>query len=296
MSIRKMKLVDQTSINQEEFSKQWVEITPKGYRRNRKNFKEHVEELKKNIGQVLFLVRFNVNRRSFGMVFGNLWLIGEPILYAVLYYFLINIVLRVKGDDVRFLFIFTSVTFWRVHAKMFNGSPSIIMNRAGILRQTNFPIQLIFYEYILTDLVLLGYKVLVLFAFLLFNGIMPKATWLLLPFVFTVQLTFSMLFVIVFSSLGIFFKDLSRMLFVFVSIWWYLSPGMYGVSRIPEAYQSYYMINPFAHILPAYHNVLLHGRVPDFWPLFPIFLLSFIGVILCIKFLNYSRYYFFKYL
>ena len=98
------------------------------------------------------------------------------------------------------------------------------------------------------------------------------------------------------SPLDIFFKDLSRSLFVFVAIWWYLSPGMYGRVRVPVEYLHLYDLNPFAHIFPAYHDCLLNGKAPVLGPLVLILGVSLVVVVLASIFFNRCRYYFFKYL
>jgi len=280
------------------FSDEWMEITPKGLRRSPKTIGQHISELKKNIGQVTCLIQTNLRRRTFGMILGGLWLFLEPFLFALLYYFLITVILKFRGGsggEIRFLFIFTAVIFWRFHVKLLNSSPNLLVSRTGILSQTNFPIQLIVYEFLGTELTFFFFQFIILCLFLMLNGIMPNIMWVFLPFIFIAQFTFSLWFVLIFSSIGIFAKDLSRILFVFVRIWWYLSPGMYSISMIPEKYHFYFNLNPFAHIFPAYRSVFLNGEVPVLKPLGIIFIFSLILVFPGSFLLTRARYYYFKF-
>ena len=278
-----------------KYQEQWMEITPGRCRRNKKTVGQHIAELKEQVHQVYNMVRGNMSRRSFGFVLGDLWLIGEPILYAGLYYFLVSVLFRVRGNDIGFFLIFTSVIFWRLHLRMLLASPNMVSAKASVLKQTNFPFQMIIYEFVGNELGFFLFKLIVLFTFLIFGGIFPKATWLLLPFVLITQLTFTMSLVMIFASLGIFVKDISRIIGVLVPIWWYLSPGMYGISRVPPEYRTFFKLNPFSHILPAYRDILLHDKTPELWPLLFIFGVSLATFILGVKLLNRSRYYLYKY-
>jgi ABC-type polysaccharide/polyol phosphate export permease len=50
-----------------------------------------------------------------------------------------------------------------------------------------------------------------------------------------------------------------------VWLWWYMSPGLYGIDRIPAWARPFYELNPFAHLIPATHSILLKGEFPENW-------------------------------
>lgn len=279
-----------------QFPEQWIEITPKGIRSSTRPAAQRVQDFRRRMEQAYYLIRCNLRKRTFSMALGGLWLVFEPILYACLYFFLVTYIFKMTGKDARFMFIFTSVTFWRFHLKLFGNAPAIMTNNAGILKQTNFPLQLVIYEFIGTELFMFFWKLVVLAAFLFLNGAWPKPTWAFVPLIFAVQLTFDLMFIMFFPCIGTFFRDFGRMLFIVSAIWWYMSPGMYGVNRVPESILPYYKLNPFAHILPAYHDSILLGKVPDMMPLGILFVISLTGVVIGSQLLKRARYYFFNYL
>jgi ABC-type polysaccharide/polyol phosphate export permease len=47
-------------------------------------------------------------------------------------------------------------------------------------------------------------------------------------------------------------------------MWFYLSPGVYTIERVPAGLRKFYLFNPFAVIMPAYRDLMMYGRVPDF--------------------------------
>jgi ABC-type polysaccharide/polyol phosphate export permease len=56
-------------------------------------------------------------------------------------------------------------------------------------------------------------------------------------------------------------------------IWFYASPVLYTIDRIPESARPMYLLNPFASLFESYRNVLIKGTGPDDF-LFFAFLIS----------------------
>lgn len=278
-----------------ELGGKWIEVTPKGIKRSPVATEQLIAEWGKNLTQLYYIIKAQKKRRGFRKVLGNLWLIVDPILHACLYYFITQIIFSHGGSN-RFLMIFTAVTFWRLHSKMVGSAPDIFVNRAAILRQTNFPASLIVTESTIVDIMFFSYKVLVLLLFLTVCGIRPSTNWLWLPFVFLTQISFSVCLVIGFSIVGTFVRDLRNVLTYLMPIWFYLTPGIYDISRVPLNYRDLFMLNPFAHILPAYQSILIKGESPDVSYLFMILIISLCLLLIEIKLLNKARYYFFKFL
>jgi ABC-type polysaccharide/polyol phosphate export permease len=63
------------------------------------------------------------------------------------------------------------------------------------------------------------------------------------------------------SMLGVLVKDSGKFIGHIVWLWWYMSPGLYTISRIPDWAKVIYNLNPFAHLIPAYHSILLSGTL-----------------------------------
>ena len=70
-------------------------------------------------------------------------------------------------------------------------------------------------------------------------------------------------FVSHFARIGLFFRDLSQVLWFFVSIWFFISPGAYPKIAIPQEYAWLYDLNPWATIFPAWREVFVIGEEPN---------------------------------
>lgn len=277
-------------------SEYFLKVTPNGVYESKKSVNELLERAFNDFYRVKYIVGSEVRARIFDKALGQFWLLVEPVIMASLYFFISTVIFTYTGQKQMFLFILTSVIFWRWFSKTVDSSPTVLISYSAVLKQTNFPVYLIILSYISTEIFFWFMSFMVLVIFLTFNGIYPSLAYLYLPFVLLVQLFLTMFLTLVFSVIGTFIKDLSGILYAFTSIWWYLSPGIYPVSRIPEKYLWIYKLNPFAHILPAYRDILIDGKAPDLYPLVLILFAAMLFTYFGLKLFNAAKYRFFMYL
>ena len=76
------------------------------------------------------------------------------------------------------------------------------------------------------------------------------------------------------SCFGVFFRDLGNIMSHVLRIMWYLSPGLYHISSVVGDYKGFlqldwsdprsiYLLNPFAHLMGAYRDCIMHNALPD---------------------------------
>jgi lipopolysaccharide transport system permease protein len=274
----------------------WMEITPQGVRHPRKSLAESLSEVMANLGKVAFVIRCNIRRDAFGTSLGRLWMIIEPILQATTYFLLLKVILGVRGRDVEFVFIFSAITFWRSHATLSATSPNLIQSRGYDVVQNNLPLQMLYLEFFGTEAILFLMRLAILLAVLLASGVPPHTSWLVMPLIALVQFMFTVALAVWLSIGGTFLPDFGKFVPFAVSIWWYLSPGLYGLGRVPDWVRPIYEANPFAHIIPALQQALINGEMPEARPLVIIAVTSLLATALASRVLARARYRFFTFL
>lgn len=274
---------------------QWTRITPSGVFRSKKNFSQWKKEIHKNISQLSHMVGFQKKRTGFGQSLGNFWLILDPLLHTALYFFIVTVISG-SGDIERLLKIAVAVTFWRYHSRIIGQSVNLFRNNIALLSQIYFPLHLILMEFVAVNIMFFAYSLAGPVVLLLLNGYWPDIYWLWLIPLFLLQTMFSFTIGIYLSIVGTFFRDISGVLFFPLAIWWYISPGMYDVDKVPEAYRWIFDLNPFSYFFTGYHGALLNDQGPDIRALAVLFLGSTFALLVGLKLLSNARYYFFKYL
>jgi lipopolysaccharide transport system permease protein len=201
--------------------------------------------------------------RHFKKLLGPLWWLFEPLALAVVYFFLTIVVFRSSTGEHHLLFILIAVITWRWFSQSVDGAPGFFMQYASILTRTNFPLMPLMYVYSSIHAVYFLAGLVVIFGFLVAYSVPFTANLIFLPLIIGIQAMFNLGLSSLVAKAGIHIKDLMAATWVFTSIWFYISPGIYPESLVPEEWKFAYDLNPWATLFPAYRAVLLDGTMPD---------------------------------
>jgi ABC-type polysaccharide/polyol phosphate export permease len=242
------------------------------------------------VRRTIRIARWNLHTRAFDKATGQLFLIVDPLVQALLYFYIVYVVFGARGEDVSYVAIFTLVTLWRGHAMIFGNAPSYLSSQITILQQTRYPAVALIFEGIGTDAALFMMMNVIVLVILTLSGNGPYITWLAYPLVLVVNLLFSSACAVLLAMLGIYLRETSIVANFVVSLWMYASPVVYGMERIREPLRTIYLwVNPFAHIMPAYRSALLQNEWPQFLPLIVIALISLLVLMLSVTALERLR-------
>lgn len=88
-------------------------------------------------------------------------------------------------------------------------------------------------------------------------------TWLYLPvpmlglFLFTLGTSF------LFATANVFYRDVSHIVQVLLSAWFYFSPIIYSLDFIPQKYQWFFRLNPLLYVLNGFRLGIYYGHLPS---------------------------------
>jgi lipopolysaccharide transport system permease protein len=240
--------------------------------------------------RTLLIARWNLHTRAFDKATGQLFLIVDPLVQALLYFYIVYVVFGARGEDVSYVAIFTMVTLWRGHAMIFGNAPTYLSSQITILQQTRYPPVALISEGIGTDVALFMMMNVIVLLILALSGNGPYVTWLAYPLVLVVNLLFSSACAVLLAMLGVYLRETGIVANFVVSLWMYASPVVYGMERIREPLRTIYLwVNPFAHIMPAYRSALLQNEWPQFLPLIVIALISLAVMVVSVTALERLR-------
>lgn len=235
------------------------------------------------------MVKAELKSRHFRKLLGPLWWLFEPLSMAVVYFFITTILFKYSTGEEHLLFILVAVITWRWFSKSIDESPTLMTSNAHIISRTNFPLLPLFYIFTTVQLTYFLIGLLVLFFFLAIYGIPITSNIVYLPVIMIVQGTFILGLSSLLSRAGIYLKDLSSVVWVFTGIWFYLSPGIYPESLIPQEWRLIYDINPWVTIFSAYRAVLIDGFLPDLTKLVLWFLVFLTMTVIGLKVVSRNR-------
>jgi len=209
-----------------------------------------------------------IKTRYAGSVFGLAWLVLYPLLFLGVYSLYISVMVARRGESEsaakaieQVLLIFCGlIPFFGFSEALGAGTTSVSAN-ANLIKNTLFPIELIPAKAVLvgqaTQIVGMGMLIVALGAF---GKLTPWA--LLVPFVWLLQIVFSIGLIWILSSLHVFFRDLQNVIGVVILMLMLLSPIAYKGSDIPAKLMPIMYVNPLYYLIVSYQDCLLYGQYP----------------------------------
>lgn len=210
-----------------------------------------------------YLVSSSLKTEHANTVLGFVWWVLDPLLLASVYVLLVSVLLKRGGPDFP-IFVLTGIITWELFSK---GSLNMVrgtVRKERSMRQVVFPKSVLPLSEIGAAVIHWTFAFCVLLAVAIPFGIYPSAYALLAIPIVLVQLVLTLGVGFFLSAINIFFRDTTRLMRYVFRIGFYLSPILYPVSLVPERFRDLYLLNPFATLVPAYHDVVMEHRVPDF--------------------------------
>lgn len=213
-------------------------------------------------------------KHEFAGTFGGiLWWFGEPVIYTLIYYFVFAVVFNAHVENF-IAFLMLGLVTWRWFSRAITSAATSVARGSPLMRQVDIPKVIFPLESVIVE----SYKFLVALAVtmagLMLAGSLAYQTLYTLPLVFIVSFMLLLGTGLVTSAIVPFFPDLKNIIPLFFRGLIFLSGVFYQIEQVPEAYRSYFYLNPLAHLIEAFRDVMLFGQMPDFRALLVIGLLS----------------------
>jgi teichoic acid transport system permease protein len=208
------------------------------------------------------LARTRLRSQNYDTVFGQLWLILNPLLLVGVYFVLVDIIRHGHHPAHFFARLMAAVfAFHFVSDAIRQGAKSVVQGGKLILN-TAFPRLLLPIASVITGFIRLLPTLGIYAVVHLLNGLTVSLTTLwVIPLValFTLLATGLSIFV---AAAQVYFRDLSSFLPYLLRVWMYVSPVLFAAKDVPANYHWLLVVNPIAPLLNAWNRVLLHNVPP----------------------------------
>ena len=208
---------------------------------------------------VQYLTLSTLKAGQHNTILGYVWWVLDPLLLMLVYFVLVEVIFQ-RGVEHYPVFVLCAVVPWKWFSSSLLGSMASLVGKERLIKQVVFPKIVLPLSQVLSNLVSFAFGLGVLFLFVLGSGIAIKPIVLALPVVIAGQFLLVFGLALLLSSLNIFFRDVQNLSAYGLRLWFYMSPSLYTVELVPDQFRSVYGLNPFAHVFPAYRDLLMEGR------------------------------------
>ncbi len=227
---------------------------------------------------ILVLTSKEIKVRYKNNILGYLWSVAMPLCYSIVYYVAFKVVMRIRTENYA-LFLICGLFPWQWFANSIGASATVLLANSSIIKKVNFPRSALCVATVLNDGVHLLLSVPVIILFLFFYNEFPGIIWLVGIFLlFFIQFLLVTGISLVVSSINLFFRDLERLVQVFLTFLFYFTPIIYSETMIPEKYRYLLNFNPVAPLMVAWRELFLHSML-DWRGILVSFVYSFVAFI-----------------
>ena len=207
--------------------------------------------------------RTTLRAQHFNTMFGQLWLVLNPLLLAGVYFVLVDILRSGSRGPAFFAHLMAGLFAYyfvsdsvRLSVKSVTGGGRLILNTA-------FPRALLPISAVMTAFARFLPTLIVYLPVHVIAGL-PVGPELLWAFPLTgLMLVLATGAAMLVSSLQVYFRDLKNFLPYLLRVWLYASPVLYYAHEVPDRYDWLLALNPLGGLLTAWSDAINQGRTPD---------------------------------
>jgi teichoic acid transport system permease protein len=200
--------------------------------------------------------------QNYGSVFGQLWLLLNPLLLSGIYFLLI-FVIGGTSDATRFAHLTASLFLYYLFSNSLTAGVKAITSGRRLILNTSFP----------RIMLPISATVIALFKFfptlavyaVIHQVVGLSYSWQLL-WIFPILVIATILALglsILISCVNVYFRDVSSMLPYLTRALLYLSPVLYEASKLSDDFKKFEIANPLFHLLDSWSRVIVYAQAPN---------------------------------
>ena len=203
-----------------------------------------------------------LREQHFDSVFGQLWLVLNPLLLSAVYFLLI-VIIGGSSDSTRYGHLTASVVLFYLVSNSLTGGVKSVSAGQRLILNTAFP----------RIMLPISATIIALFKFLpTLLVFLVMRTIIGLPFgwemlwaipVFFITMLFALGVAITISCVNVYFRDITSFLPYLTRTLLYLSPILYEASSLSPKLRALEVFNPLFPILDSWSKAVVHSQVPE---------------------------------
>ncbi len=234
------------------------------------------EELQRFFTLMWALVMRELKGRYRRSLLGPAWAIIQPLFYMVIFTFLRG-VLDISSEGVPYvIFTYSALVPWTFFSNAVTRCGPSISSNAGLLKKIAISREVFPLSGVVTSLVDFFISSLILIGMMIWFKVPVGVSLLWLPVL--VLLTGLLALGVGFgvAAVGTYKHDIIFAVPFFMQFWLLATPIMYPLGKVPERWQSLYILNPMVGLIEGFRATIIRGTAPDLG----LLLVSLLGIAL----------------
>ena len=223
----------------------------------------YVRELWRRREFAMEMARTNLRAQHFNTVFGQLWLIINPLLLAGVYFVLVDILRSGSRGEEFFAHLMAGLFAYYFFQQSLQQGVRSVTSGGRLILNTAFPRALLPISSVITAAMRFVPTALIYIPVHLITGLPvgPELLWLI-P-IALILMVFAMGMTMLVAAGQVYFRDLKSFLPYATRIWLYATPILYFADEVrARGYEWILTVNPLAPIITCWSTVIDRGEAP----------------------------------
>jgi ABC-type polysaccharide/polyol phosphate export permease len=195
-------------------------------------------------------------------VLGFVWALLNPLLMMIVLTLVFGTIMRFSIDHYA-IFLLSMLLPWTFFTQALTYSVESVVGNADLLKKVHiakvvFPVAAVVSNIVnfLLSLIPLALLVLVL-------RFPLHWTWIYLPVPMLGLFLFTLGTSLFLAAINVFFRDISHIIQIVLSAWFYFSPIIYSLDFIPAKHRWLFKLNPMLYVLNGFRLSIYYGLLPQ---------------------------------
>lgn len=222
---------------------------------------------------VWLMTKREVIGRYRGSMMGILWSLVNPIIMLAVYTLVFGFVFHPQWPESQVgkadfaVIIFSGLIIFTFFSEFITRAPNVLISNINFVKRVVFPLEIFPCVTIGGILfhILIQFAVLLVFYFLIHFYL--HWTIVFIPIIIMPLIFFALGLGWFLTSMGVFIRDTGYAMQILSMVMMFLSPIFYPVSAIPETFRALLYMNPLVFVIEQFREVVIWGRMPNFFGL-----------------------------
>jgi len=201
------------------------------------------------------LIKRDVLLRYRGAMFGVLWIFLSPLIMLTIFAFIFGHIFQARWPQQEngipfWILLYSGLIVFNMFAEAISRAPMSVRGYPSFVKKIIFPVDILPIVPLGAALVHGGFNFMILLAALAWTGHLHAGV-LLFPFLFIPLLLLALGMSWFMAAWGVFLRDMTQIVPVFVQMLMFLSPVFYPISVVPESLRPIYQLNPLGTVIES---------------------------------------------
>ena len=220
-----------------------------------------VGKLKLMRDQIWVLIAKDFKLKYNATAIGFLWCMLVPFFTTLIYYFVFGVMMRWNAKNY-LLYLISGNFLWQFFANVISMNGHVLIANSALLKKTNFDRRLLVIGTFFTEGMHFILTIPILIGIMLYYHVTPQ-WWSILPNLAVCLVSLALISIGIgyfYAAANLWFRDLERIIGIFLMAWGFVSPVFIPVSNVPEKWQFIFKINPMALVLQIWRNIFYEPK------------------------------------